>query len=90
VILRHSFKHGIGDDTQSPELPTFALENVNLSRHEAACDRKGSKERIIPLAPELPRCSKTYAEELRPLLAPSPYFIVKPCLTTRPELGTHG
>jgi hypothetical protein len=56
-------------------LRDLLTESVNLSRRE---QRVIGKERIIPFGAGAAEALRTYSEELRPLLAPSPYFIVNP------------
>ena len=63
---------------RNAELRSLLTENVNLSRRELRVLGKGFKERIIPFGAGAAEARKTYSEELRPLLAPSPYFIVNP------------
>jgi integrase/recombinase XerC len=75
---------------RNAELRNLLTENVNLSRHELRVLGKGSKERIIPFGAGAAEVLKTYAEELRPLLAPSPYFIVNPASLHGPNWGRMG
>jgi integrase/recombinase XerC len=75
---------------RNAELRNLLTENVNLSRHELRVLGKGSKERIIPFGAGAAEVLKTYAEELRPLLAPSPYFIVNPVSLRGPNWGRMG
>lgn len=75
---------------RNAELRNLLTENVNLSRHELRVLGKGSKERIIPFGAGAAEALKTYAEELRPLLAPSPYFIVNPASLRGPNWGRMG
>ncbi len=75
---------------RNAELRNLLTENVNLSRHELRMLGKGSKERIIPFGAGAAEALKTYAEELRPLLAPSPYFIVNPVSLPGPNWGRMG
>jgi site-specific recombinase XerD len=63
---------------RNAELRNLRAENVNLSRRELRVLGKGSKERIIPFGSGAAEALRTYAEELRPRLASSPYFIVNP------------
>ena len=75
---------------RNAELRSLLTENVNLSRGELRVLGKGSKERIIPFGSGAAEVLKTYAEELRPLLAPSPYFIVNPVSLRGPNWGRMG
>ena len=75
---------------RNAELRNLRTENVNLSRRELRVLGKGSKERIIPFGSGAAEVLKTYAEELRPLLAPSPYFIVNPVSLRGPNWGRMG
>jgi site-specific recombinase XerD len=63
---------------RNAELRTLLTENVNLARRELRVLGKGSKERIIPFGDGATEVLKVYAEELRPHLARSAYFIVNP------------
>ncbi|MGO9150648.1 MAG: tyrosine-type recombinase/integrase [Acidimicrobiales bacterium] len=63
---------------RNAELRELRTENVNLSRRELRVIGKGSKERIIPFGAGAAEVLSTYVEQLRPRLAPSPYFIVNP------------
>ena len=75
---------------RNAELRSLLTENINLSRRELRVIGKGSKERIIPFGAGAAEVLKTYAEELRPLLAPSPYFIVNPVSLRGPNWGRMG
>jgi hypothetical protein len=75
---------------RNAELRNLLTENVNLSRHELRVLGKGSKERIIPFGAGAVEVLKTYAEELRPRLASSPYFIVNPASLRGPNWGRMG
>ena len=75
---------------RNAELRNLLTENVNLSRHELRVLGKGSKERIIPFGAGAAEVLKTYAEELRPRLAPSPYFIVNPASLRGENWGRMG
>ena len=75
---------------RNAELRNLLTENINLSRRELRVIGKGSKERIIPFGAGAAEVLKTYAEELRPLLAPSPYFIVNPASLRGQNWGRMG
>jgi site-specific recombinase XerD len=75
---------------RNAELRNLLTENVNLSRRELRVLGKGSKERIIPFGAGAAEVLKTYAEELRSRLAPSPYFIVNPVSLRGPNWGRMG
>jgi site-specific recombinase XerD len=75
---------------RNAELRSLQTENINLSRRELRVIGKGSKERIIPFGAGAAEVLKTYAEQLRPLLAPSPYFIVNPASLRGPNWGRMG
>jgi site-specific recombinase XerD len=75
---------------RNAELRSLRTENVNLSRRELRVLGKGSKERIIPFGAGAAEVLSTYAEQLRPLLAPSPYFIVNPASLRGPNWGRMG
>jgi site-specific recombinase XerD len=51
---------------------------------------KGSKERIIPFGAGAAEVLRAYAEDLRPRLATSPYFIVNPFSVHGPNRGRMG
>jgi site-specific recombinase XerD len=75
---------------RNAELRNLLTENVNLSRRELRVIGKGSKERIIPFGAGAAEVLRTYSEELRPLLAPSPYFIVNPASVHGQNWGRMG
>jgi integrase/recombinase XerD len=75
---------------RNEELRNLETENVNLSRRELRVMGKGSKERIIPFGAGAAEVLRTYAEELRPRLAASPYFIANPASVHGPYWGRMG
>jgi site-specific recombinase XerD len=74
---------------RNAELRSLLTENVNLARRELRVNGKGSKERIIPFGSGAAEALK-YAEELRPRLASSPYFIVNPASVPGANWGRIG
>jgi hypothetical protein len=75
---------------RNAELRTLLTENVNLARRELRVLGKGSKERIIPFGDGAAEVLKVYAEELRPHLARSAYFIVNPASLEGHNVGRMG
>ena len=75
---------------RNAELRSLKTENVNLSRRELRVMGKGSKERIIPFGAGAAEALRAYAQELRPRLAASPYFIVNPASLHGPNQGRMG
>lgn len=72
------------------ELRGPQTDHVNPSRRELRVMGKGSKERIIPFGAGAAEVLRTYAQELRPRLAASPYFIVNPASLHGPNQGRMG
>ena len=72
------------------ELRGLQTDHVNPSRRELRVMGKGSKERIIPFGAGAAEVLRTYAQELRPRLAASPYFIVNPASLHGPNQGRMG
>jgi len=75
---------------RNAELRSLQTENVSLSRRELRVMGKGSKERIIPFGAGAAEALRAYAEELRPRLGASPYFIVNPASLNGPNRGRMG
>lgn len=75
---------------RNAELRSLHTENVNLPRRELRVMGKGSKERIIPFGAAAAEALRVYAEELRPRLGASPYFIVNPASLNGPNRGRMG
>ena len=75
---------------RNAELRSLRTADVNLSRRELRVVGKGSKQRIIPFGAGAAEALWTYAEELRPRLPPSPYFIVNPASLNGPNRGRMG
>jgi integrase/recombinase XerC len=75
---------------RNAELRTLLTEKVNLARRELRVLGKGSKERIIPFGDGAAEALKVYAEELRPHLARSAYFIVNPASLEGHNVGRMG
>ncbi len=75
---------------RNAELRNLRTENINLSRRELRVIGQGSKERIIPFGAGAAEVLRTYAEQLRPRLAPSAYFVVNPASAPGPNWGRMG
>jgi integrase/recombinase XerC len=75
---------------RNAELRNLETDNVNLPRRELRVMGKGSKERIIPFGAGAAEVLRAYAEDLRPRLATSPYFIVNPASVHGPNWGRMG